>query len=92
MAGVGLNKPGLRPRKTSATSRATSHEKRVSGGRLARRGFAPDLGQVQIEPLQRAGDVHDRVDGEAAERRVVSRPGVAEQDLMTPTSTFCSSR
>ena len=50
--------------------------RRPSGRRL--------LGQVEPEPLERAGDFADRVDGDARIERRRFQLGVAEQDLNHP--------
>src|SRR5580692_1499154 len=59
-------------RKTSATSRRGRAMRRRSGGR----GSA---GEVEAQPLERAFDVADRVDGDAGVERGRLQLGVAEQ-------------
>ena len=86
MAGVGLTPSlAMAAEDIRDLQGETSHEKRASGGRFRLGGASRrDLGQVQIEPLQRAGDVTDRVDGDAGIERRRLQFGVAEQDLDDP--------
>ena len=86
MAGVGLTPSrAMGAEDIRDLQGETSHKKRASGGRFRLGGaLRRDLGQVQIEPLQRAGDVTDRVDGDAGIERRRLQFGVAEQDLDDP--------
>src|SRR5713101_5824390 len=61
-------------RKTSATSRRGRPMRPRSGGRRSAR-------EVDAQPLQRAFDVADRVDGDAGIERGRLQLGVSEQDL-----------
>src|ERR1700760_2758727 len=61
-------------RKTSATSRRGRAMRRRSGGRGSAR-------EVEAQPLKRAFDVADRVDGDAGVERGRLQLGVSEQDL-----------
>ena len=81
MAGVGLTPSlAMAAEDIRDLQGETSHEKRASGGRFRLgRASRRDLGQVQIEPLQRAGDVTDRVDGDAGIERRRLQFGVAER-------------
>jgi hypothetical protein len=81
MAGVGLTPSlAMAAEDIRDLQGETSHEKRASGGRFRLGGaLRRDLGQVQIEPLQRAGDVTDRVDGDAGIERRRLQFGVAER-------------
>ena len=81
MAGVGLTPSlAMAAEDIRDLQGETSHEKRASGGRFRLGGASRrDLGQVQTEPLQRAGDVTDRVDGDAGIERRRLQFGVAER-------------
>jgi hypothetical protein len=81
MAGVGLTPSlAMAAEDIRDLQGETSHEKRASGGRFRLGGaLRRDLGQVQIEPLQRAGDVADRVDGDARIKRGRFQLGVSER-------------
>ena len=75
MAGVGLRHAGPWARKMSATS---------SVGRAMRaavRRAAIASVEVEAQPVERAGDVADRVDGDAGVERRRLQLGVAEQYL-----------
>src|SRR5580704_16692786 len=56
-----------------------------SGGRRSPR-------HVHAEPVQGAGNVADRIDGDAGIERCRLQLGVPEQNLDKAMSTFCSSR
>src|SRR5271170_1834685 len=64
-------------RKTSATSRGGRATRPRSGGRRSAR-------EVDAQPLQRALDVADRVDGNAGVERSRLELGVSEQHLNHP--------
>ena len=91
MAGVGLTPSlAMAAEDIRDLQGETSHEKRASGGRF-RLGGAPrrDLGQVQTEPLQRAGHVTDRVDGDAGIERRRLQFGVAERSRVIMRISLC---
>src|SRR5271169_4962198 len=71
---LALRHAGPWARKTSATSRRGRATRPWSGGRRL-------PGQVDAQPLQRALDVADRVDGDAGAERDRLELGVSEQNL-----------